>query len=135
MKNTGLNRIPPVKGYILPLSINLIFVAIVYIFVGAATSYGLSMLFPAYTDEWKSWSLPAKLADVSAEISVIVIIAFWLTYVVNSWIPILPLPPRLEYYIESFGGQVVFLYAVFVFLETLDDKLIEVFREIFPGGK
>ena len=47
----------------------------------------------------------------------------------------LPLPPRLEYYVESFGGQVVFLYAVFVFLETLDDKLIAVFREIFRGTK
>lgn len=133
MKNTGLNRIPSVRGQILPLSMNLIFVAVLYVFVGAATSYGLSLLFPAYDADWKSWSIVAKVTDVATEISVIVIIAFWLTYLVNSWIPVLPLPPRLEYYVESFGGQVVFLYAVFVFLETLDDKLIEVFREIFRG--
>lgn len=135
MKNTGLNRLPSVQGHIAALTINLVFVAVLYVFVGAATSYGLSLVFPGYTEEWKSWPIVAKVTDVATEISVIVIVAFWLTYLVNSWIPVLPLPPRLEYYVESFGGQVVFLYAVFVFLETLDDKLVAVFREIFHDGK
>lgn len=134
MKNTGLNRLPSVSGYIFPLSVNLIFVAVIYIFLGAAVSYGLSKVVPTYNAEWEASPLLFKLIDVSAEISVLVIVAFWLTYLVNSWIPVLPLPPRLEYYIESFGGQVVFLYAVFVFMETLDDKLIGVFREIFREG-
>ncbi len=134
MKNTGLNRLPNVGGYIAPLTVNLVFVAIIYIFLGAAVSYGLSKVFPAYDKNWEEMPFGYQIVDVAAEISLIVIVAFWLTYLVNSWIPILPLPPRLEYYIESFGGQVVFLYAVFVFMETLDDKLIRVFREIFREG-
>lgn len=135
MKNTGLNRIPPVKGYVFNLTINLMFVAIFYVFFGAAVSYGLSRLFPAYDEEWKKSGVLYQLTDVAVEISMIIIVAFWLTYFTNSTIPILPLPPALEYYIESFGGQVVFLYAVFVFMETLDDKLIRVFKEIFRDGK
>lgn len=131
MKNTGLNRIPSVKGYILNLTLNLVFVAIFYVFFGAAVSYGLSKVFPAYDEEWKKGSLLYQGADVAAEISIIVIVAFWLTYFVNSSIPILPISSALEYYIESFGGQVVFLYAVFIFMETLDDKLIWLFKEIF----
>lgn len=131
MKNTGLNRIPPVKGYIAILSLNLVFVAIFYVFFGAAVSYGLSKIFPVYDEEWKKSSLLYQTADVAAEISTIVIAAFWLTYIVNSYIPILSVSSGLERYIESFGGQGVFLYAVFIFMETLDDKLIWLFREIF----
>ena len=46
----------------------------------------------------------------------------------------MPISSDLERYIESFGGQTVFIYAVFIFMETLDDKLIHVFRDIFHGG-
>jgi hypothetical protein len=44
-------------------------------------------------------------------------------------VPVLPLTRDLEGYIESFGGQVVFIYAVFVFLEGLDDKLRHVYHD------
>ena len=135
MKNVGLNKIPSVKGHILNLSLNLVFVAIFYVFFGAAVSYGLSKVFPAYDEEWKKTAFSYQLVDVSVEISIIVVIAFWLTYIANTWIPILPISSSLEHYIESFGGQAVFLYAVFIFMDTLDDKLIWVFREIFREVK
>lgn len=135
MRNTGLNRIPSVKGYVFNLSLNLVFVATFYVFFGAAVSYGLSNVFPAYDEEWKKGSRPYQVLDVAAEISIITIAAFWLTYIANSWIPILPVSSALEYYVESFGGQMVFLYAVFIFMETLDDKLIWLFKEIFREGK
>lgn len=135
MKNVGLNKIPPVKGYILNLTLNLIFVAIFYVFFGAAVSYGLSKIFPAYDEEWKTSALAYQVLDVSVEISVIMIASFWLTYFVNTTIPILPVSSALEHYVESFGGQAVFLYAVFIFMETLDDKLIWVFKEIFREVK
>lgn len=131
MKNTGLNRIPSVKGHVLNLSLNLVFVAIFYVFLGAAVSYALAKVFPAYDEEWKKLPLHYQTLDVATEVSVIVIIAFWLTYIANSYIPILRVSSALEHYIESFGGQMVFIYAVFIFMETLDDKLIRVFQEIF----
>ncbi len=131
MKNTGLNRLPSVKGHMFNLTFNLVFVAIFYVFLGAAVSYALARVVPPYDEEWRRAPLAYQALDVAAEMSVIVIIAFWLTYFVNSWIPIFPVSSALEYYIESFGGQVVFLYAIFIFMETLDDKLIRVFQEIF----
>jgi hypothetical protein len=135
MKNTGLNKIPPVKGYVFNLTINLVAVAVVYIFFGAAVSYGLSRMFPVYDEEWKKSSRLYQAFDVAAEISIITIAAFWLTYFVNTSIPVLPVTSALEHYVESFGGQAVFLYAVFIFMETLDDKLIWLFREIFREVK
>ena len=135
MKNVGLNKIPSVKGNVFNLTMNLVFVAIFYVFTGATVSYGLSKLFPAYDEEWKKSSFAYQAIDVAAEMSIITIVAFWLTYFVNSSIPILPVSSALEHYVESFGGPAVFLYAVFIFMETLDDKLIWLFREIFREVK
>jgi hypothetical protein len=131
MKNQGLNHIPSVRGYVTNLSINLILIGIFYVFLGGTVSYALSKLFPEYDETWKSQPLLYKVADVSIEVSAIVLVAFWLTYFVNSQIPVFRVSSALEHYLESFGGQMIFIYAVFIFMETLDDKLIVVFREIF----
>jgi len=90
MKNTGLNTIPPVKGYIFNITVNLVFIAIFYVFLGGLLSWCLWRIFPEYGDEWEKQSNLYQLLDVSAEISIIVIIAFWTTYMVHSFIPVLP---------------------------------------------
>jgi hypothetical protein len=133
MKNVGLNHIPSVKGHIFNLTINLIFVAIFYVFLGGGVSWALSKAVPEFNDAWKAAPLWWQMADVAAEVSIIVILAFWLSYVVNIWIPILPVSSALEHYVESFGGQMIFVYAVFVFMDILDDKLLVVFRKIFAN--
>ena len=134
-KNVGLNHIPSVKGQMLNLTINLVCVAVFYVFLGAAVSYGLAHLFPDYDEDWKKRPIWQQVVDVSAETSAIIVIAFWLTYFVHIWIPILPISGPLEGYVESFGGQMMFVYAVFIFMDTLDDKLIYVFRRIFGDTK
>jgi hypothetical protein len=131
MKNVGLNHIPSVKGYILNLTVNLVFVAIFYVFLGAAVSYLFYHTFPDYDEVWKKQAFVYQLLDVSAEVSTIVVVAFWLTYFVNTWIPILHVSPGLEHYVESFGGQMIFIYAMFIFIGTLDDKLVYVFKQSF----
>ena len=131
MKNIGLNHIPSVKGHIFNLTFNLIFVAIFYTFLGAAVSWLLSRVVPEFNEEWKKAPLWYQSLDVAAEVSILVVITFWLTYLVHMWIPILPVSSALERYVESFGGQMFFVYAVFVFMDILDDKLLVVFRKIF----
>jgi hypothetical protein len=131
MKNVGLNHLPSVKGYTVNLTLNLVFVAIFYTFLGAALSWILSHAVPEFDEEWKKAPLWYQSLDVAAEMSIIVVIAFWVTYLVHMWIPILPISPALEHYVESFGGQMVFIYAVFVFMDILDDKLLVVFKKIF----
>ena len=131
MKNVGLNTVPSVKGHILNLTLNLVFIAIFYLFLGGLLSWSMWRIFPKFNEEWEKQSNMYQLADVSMEISIVVIVAFWTTYFVHSFIPILPVTSALESYLESFGGQMVFIYAVFVFLDTLDDKLKHVFNDFF----
>lgn len=131
MKNVGLNTVPSVKGHILNLTLNLICIAIFYLFLGGLLSWSMWRVFPQFNEQWEKQSNLYQLADVSMEISIIVVVAFWTTYFVHSFIPILPVTSALEGYLESFGGQMVFIYAVFVFLDTLDDKLKHVFNDFF----
>lgn len=131
MKNVGLNTIPSVKGHILNLTLNLVFIGIFYVFLGGLLSWGMWRVFPEFNENWEKQSNLYQLADVSMEISIVVIVAFWTTYLVHSFIPILPVTSALEGYLESFGGQMIFVYAVFVFLDTLDDKLKHVFNDFF----
>ena len=131
MKNVGLNTVPSVKGHILNLTLNLVFIAIFYVFLGGLLSWSMWRIFPEFNEQWEKQSNLYQLADVSMEISIIVIVAFWTTYFVNSFIPILAVTSALEGYLESFGAQMVFIYAVFVFLDTLDDKLKHVFNDFF----
>jgi hypothetical protein len=131
MKNTGINAIPSVKNNVLAVTANLSLIAVLYLFLGASVSYALKRLFPEYNEEWKSWPKWKQILDVAIEMSLIVVSAFWISYFARYFIPIVPVPSRLEYLLEASGGQVSFLYAIFVFLEVLDDKLIQVYKDIF----
>ena len=131
MKSLGLQVIPSVKGHIFNLTINLIFMSIFYVFLGGLLSWSMWRIFPNFDENWEKQSNIYQLADVCAEVSVIIIVCFWVTYYVNSLIPVLPVTSPLETYLESFGGQTMFIYAVFVFLNTLDDKLKHVFHDFF----
>ena len=131
MKSLGLHVIPSVKGHIFNLTINLIFMSIFYVFLGGLLSWCMWRVFPDFDENWEKQSNVYQLADVCAEVSAIIIVCFWVTYYVNSLIPVLPVTSPLEVYLESFGGQTMFIYAVFVFLGTLDDKLKHVFHDFF----
>ena len=131
MKSLGLHVIPSVKGHIFNLTINLIFMSIFYVFLGGLLSWSMWRVFPDFDENWEKQSNIYQLVDVCAEVSVIIIVCFWVTYYVNSLIPVLPVTSPLEGYLESFGGQTMFIYAVFVFLNTLDDKLKHVFHDFF----
>ena len=131
MKSLGLHVIPSVKGHIFNLTINLIFMSIFYVFLGGLLSWSMWRVFPDFDENWEKQTNVYQLADVCAEVSVIIIVCFWVTYYVNSLIPVLPVTSPLETYLESFGGQTMFIYAVFVFLNTLDDKLKHVFHDFF----
>ena len=131
MKNTGVNAIPSVKGQSIALMLNLAAMTVFYLFLGAGVSYAFARIVPKYDESWKSQPTWYRIADVTLELVVIVILAFWISYLTRFLIPIVPLSSRLETYVESFGVQLAFLYAIFIFLETLDDKMIHAFQDIF----
>lgn len=128
MKNGGINALPKVEGYIASLTINLVVLGLLNAGLGFFVSYGIGLLFPDFTDEWKKEPAWIQWSDVIAEISLLVIAAFWVMYLVRFIIPVVPLKPSLEHYIEEYGSNFMFLYAIFIFFDDLADKMLFLFR-------
>ena len=128
MKNTGLSSLPKVEGHGVSLTINLILLAIFYVVIGFLVSYGIGLFFPDYTEEWKKEPLWLRLADVTAEVALLVVASFWVTYFARFVIPVIPLKPSLEHYLEQYAGNTMFVYAIFIFFNDLSDKLIYLFQ-------
>ena len=130
MKNTGQNRLPSVKGHIVNLTLNLIIIAILYVVLAATTAWGIRTLSTRFSDGWTKLPLVYQVADVTTEMSLLVVASFWVTYFVHFVVPVMPVDPKLEHFIELYGGRMVFVYAVFLFVRDLDDKLRTVYSKI-----
>ena len=128
MKNGGINALPKVEGYVVSLTINLVILGLLNAALGFFVSYGIGLLFPDFTDEWKKEPAWVQWSDVITEVSLLVIAAFWVTYLVRFIIPVVPLRPSLEHYIEEYGSNFMFLYAIFIFFDDLSDKMLFLFR-------
>lgn len=128
MKNGGINALPKVEGYVVSLTINLVILGLLNAALGFFVSYSIGLLFPDFTDEWKKEPAWVQWSDVITEVSLLVIAAFWVTYLVRFIIPIVPLKPSLEHYIEEYGSNFMFLYAIFIFFDDLSDKMLFLFR-------
>jgi hypothetical protein len=128
MKNTGLSSLPKVQGHGIALTINLILLSIFYVIIGFLVSYLIGLFFPDYTEEWKKEPLWLRAADVTAEVSLLVVASFWVTYFARLVIPVIPLKPSLEHYLEQYAGNTMFVYAIFIFFDDLSDKLIFLFQ-------
>ena len=128
MKNSGVNSLPKVGGHIMSLTINLAFMGILSAALGFFVSYVIGLLFPDFGDSWKKEDKWIQYADVISEVSLLVIAAFWVTYLIRSVIPIVPLRPALEHYVEQYAGNFMFMYAIFIFFDDLSDKLVFLFQ-------
>jgi hypothetical protein len=130
MKNTGLNALPQVKGHMISLTLNLAVIALLYAAAGLVVSRVLRVLFLDYSDEWEKNPRWFQVMDVSMEMVLLVIASFWITYMIRYVIPVFPLNPSLETYVEQYSGIIMFYYAVFLFFGDLDDKLIYLVKSI-----
>lgn len=130
MKNTGLNALPQVKGYMISLTLNLAVIAILYAAAGLVVSRVLRFLFIDHSDEWEKNPRWFQLLDVSTEMVLLVVASFWVTYMIRYAIPVFPLNPALETYVEQYSGIIMFYYAVFLFFGDLDDKIIYLVKSI-----
>jgi hypothetical protein len=82
MKNVGRNQLPAVDGHVINVTLNLSIIAIVYVVIGAATATLIRTVFARFNEEWKNHALAYQIAEVSLELSFLVVASFWVTYFV-----------------------------------------------------
>ena len=115
---------------------NIAIFSVFYTLAGALLSYVLYYLFDVYNDknkEWEEKGLPYQIFDVSVEISMIAIVAFWLVYFINVSAPIIPVRKGLEDFVDSYTAGLFFMFAMFIFLGDLTNKLKYIF-DTFLGS-
>jgi Ni/Fe-hydrogenase subunit HybB-like protein len=64
-------------------TLNIAILACFYTVFGALISYLLFHVFDDFNEEWQKSSLGYQLLDISAEISLVGIIAFWSSFVIK----------------------------------------------------
>jgi len=128
-KNTHVytvHAIPLSVGDAARVTGNIAIFSIVYTVAGALLSYVLYYLFDVYDDknkEWETKGLSYQLFDVTVEVSIIGIAAFWLVYFMNISTPIIPVRKGLEDFVDSYTAGLFFMFAIFIFLGDLTNKL------------
>jgi len=112
---------------------NIVVYSVFYTIAGAFLSYVLYYLFDEFNEKWEARGLGYQLFDVSAEVSIIGVVAFWLVYFINVSAPIIPVKRGLEDFVDSYTAGLFFMFAIFIFLGDLTKKLTYIF-DTFVGS-
>lgn len=126
----------------LALTANIILLSIIYCLVGAGVSYVLYYLFEEYDDTWQKHSTLYQMADVATEIGILAVSSFWIGYYLQSHPPFLSLPNPLISAMDSYTTGMIYMFALFLFLNGLTSKLHHLFHShlshhfdrIFPNA-
>jgi hypothetical protein len=107
----------------LAVTINAAVLAIFYTFFGALISYAFYHLFDEFDDDWKKRSEIYKFTDVSVEIIIIAIIAFWSAQYVELLPPFMRVRKELDTLVDGYISGIFFIFAIFLFIDELTEKL------------
>lgn len=116
------------------VTLNAAVLAIFYSLLGVLVSYILYHLFDSFDDMWKeerSWAF--KIADVSLEISILSIIAFWSAHVIELAPPFFHVRKELDTLVDGYISGIFYIFAIFVFMDELTFKLKYMFDELFAA--
>jgi hypothetical protein len=109
---------------------NIILISLIYLVLGTLVSYIVSALSPDFTEDWKKQHVAMQFIDIGTEVSLLSILAFLSSYFVDNIVPYLPVHQSFEDYIESFGGRMIFIYMIFIFVKDLDEKMTYMYTDV-----
>jgi hypothetical protein len=105
------------------VSLNAAVLAIVYTVFGALISFIFYHLFDEANDDWKKRSLLFQVSDVTFEIIVIAVMAFWSAQLIEISPPVFPVRKELDLLVDGYISGIFFIFAIFLFLDDLTAKL------------
>lgn len=124
------------------VSLNIGLLAAFYTTVGGLLSYVIYYLFEDHGDSWEKRSFLYKLTDIFVELTIVGIVAFWVTFTIKEYPPIVPMSKEMDALVDTYISAVFFGYSMFIFLEDLTKKIKHMysilfkknFDKIFPEG-
>lgn len=108
---------------IISVTVNASILAVVYTMFGAFISYIMYHIFDEFDETWKKRSELYKFYDVTVEIVVIAISAFWSAQIIEKLPPFMSVRKELDVLVDSYISGIFFIFAMFLFLDELTEKL------------
>jgi hypothetical protein len=115
---------------ILGVTLNTSILAVFYTTIGGILSYLLGFFVEHKTPEWEKRSMFYQIGDVSFQLAIIGAVAFWVTYVMKTAPPIFPIRKGLDEMVDTYISGVFFAYALFLFVDYLDDKIKFIYNRL-----
>jgi len=97
--------------------------AIFYTVLGGVLSYGMHHLFDEFDKDWKEKSLSYQLFDVSVELVLIGLIAFWTIFYIRDAPPVFPVSKEMDSFVDSYVSGIFFSFSLFLFFGDLESKI------------
>jgi hypothetical protein len=114
------------------VSLNIGLLAAFYTTIGGLLSYVIYYLFEDHGDKWeKNHSLLYKIFDVVVELTIVGVVAFWITFAIKEYPPMVPMSKQMDELVDTYISAVFFGYSMFIFLEDLTKKIKHIYAEIF----
>ena len=105
------------------VSMNAGILAIFYTLFGLIISIGLNTIFGECDNKWKKLHVAYKIGDVSSEIVILALIAFWSEHIIEIAPPFFPVRKELDLLVDSYISGIFYMYAIFLFMGSLSDKI------------
>jgi H+/Cl- antiporter ClcA len=105
------------------VTINASLLAVMYTLFGALISYIFYHIFDEFDENWKKRSEVYKITEVTVEVIIIAIIAFWSAFYIEKLQPFVPVRKELDTLVDGFISGIFFIFAIFLFIDQLTDKL------------
>lgn len=114
------------------ITLNSAILAVFYTLLGVLLSYLMYHMFDSFDDKWKEErSLTFQLTDVSLEISILSIVAFWSAHIIEIAPPFFYVRKELDTLVDGYISGIFYIFAIFIFMDELTDKLKFLFEKMF----
>jgi hypothetical protein len=111
------------------VTVNASLLAVMYTLFGALISYIFYHIFDEFDENWKKRSELYKITEVTVEVVIIAIIAFWSAFYIEKLQPFIAVRKQLDTLVDGFISGIFFIFAIFLFIDQLTDKLKYLYHE------
>jgi hypothetical protein len=114
---------------ILAITMNAGLLAIFYTIFGGILSYVLYYIFDEHDDVWEDQPTWWQVSTVGLEIISIAVVGLWSALLIRDAPPIFHVSKEWDIFVDTYVSGVFFAFAMFLFLDNMQSKLMFLYRK------
>ena len=113
------------------MSVDITVIGLLYTGLGIFISFIIYYLFEEFEEDWTSKTTTYQIIDIVLELTIVILCAFWISYIIRKFPRLLPIPPEQAFMIDTYAIEVFFLFALFLFLDGMTNKMKYMQEKLF----